>query len=107
MVVTILPACTQWDLVCDKNYFVELSQTLFNVGVLCGFFICTPFGDRYGRKVVFFACLMMMSVFGIALAFSPNFVSFCSFQFVTGAFAAVSGIYIRFKISSRSLINKL
>lgn len=75
---------------CDKGAYVETSQTIFNVGVVVGFFAFTPWGDRFGRKKVFFICQLFMSVFGVAMSFAPNFEAFCAFQFLTGALGAVS-----------------
>ena len=83
-------SCLQWDLVCDKDSYVEITQTLFNVGIVIGFFLFTPFADRYGRKKVLFTCHFFMDVFGIVLAFSPDLISFCVCQFLTGMCAAVS-----------------
>ena len=80
----------QWDLVCEKDGFVELSLTIFNVGVVTGFFILPPFGDILGRKKVYFICQFLVNAFGIGMAFANNFVAFCALQFVTGMFGAVS-----------------
>ena len=73
---------------------MELSQTLFNVGIVAGFLFFTPFGDKYGRKKMFFICQFFMTVFGIAMAFAPIFELFCTFQFLTGACAAVSSFVL-------------
>ena len=77
-------------MICDKEAYVETSQTVYNVGVVVGFFICTPFGDIYGMKRMLFICQLLMNVFGCAMAFSPYFEMFCVMQFLTGAFGAVS-----------------
>ncbi|KAI0226040.1 Solute carrier family 22 member 6-A, partial [Lamellibrachia satsuma] len=83
----------QWDLVCAKDSYVEITQTLFNVGVVIGFFAFTPFGDRYGRKKVLFTCHFFMDVFGIVLAFAPDLYTFCACQFLTGMCAA--GVFLQ------------
>lgn len=75
----------EWDLVCDKDTYVENSQTTFNVGVCLGALFFTPFADRFGRKKLFFICQFFMNVFGICMSFSPNYIAFCAFQFLTGA----------------------
>ena len=82
----------QWDLVCDNSILVETSQTVFGVGNFLGTVIFTPLADKFGRKRIFFICLLLMVIFGLSMAFSPNYVAFCIFQFLTGAFSQVSAV---------------
>lgn len=85
-------SCFQWDLVCEKDGYVELSLTIFNIGVVLGFAVFTPLGDIFGRKNVFLACQFFTNAFGIGLSFSNNYTSFCALQFITGAFGAVKNL---------------
>ena len=80
----------QWDLVCEKANFVEISQIIFTIGSMVGALFFSPFSDIFGRKKVFFFCQLLMSLLGIAMAFAPSFAAFCTFQFLTGAFTLVS-----------------
>jgi len=75
----------QWDLVCDKNYLVETSQSVFSVGVMVGIFVFTTLADRIGRKPVLLCCEFTMIVLGVAIAFSRNYVTFVVLRFLQGA----------------------
>lgn len=77
----------KWDLVCKKGTWVTWSQVVYTGGALVGATLCPPFGDYFGRRKTFFMCQLFMCIFGIGMAFSPNFASFCVFQFLTGGFA--------------------
>ena len=80
----------QWDLVCDKNYLVEMSQSVFNFGVMVGAIIFTSMADRLGRKPIHLTCQYSMFVVGLAIAFAPNYVTFVVLRFVQGAVREVS-----------------
>ena len=43
----------QWDLVCQKDYLKDTSQTVMVAGVMCGAMIFSVFSDLFGRKPVF------------------------------------------------------
>ncbi|CAD5116974.1 DgyrCDS5811 [Dimorphilus gyrociliatus] len=77
----------EFDIVCDKINWITWSQVIFTGGSLVGAALCPPFGDYLGRRSIFFICQLLMCIFGIGMAFSPNLASFCVFQFLTGAFA--------------------
>jgi len=75
----------QWDLVCDKNYLMETSQSVFSFGVMVGAIIFTWMADRLGRKPVHLACQYSMFAIGLAIAFSPNYIMFVVLRFFLGA----------------------
>jgi len=80
----------QWDLVCDKNYLVEMSQSVFNFGVMVGAIIFTSMADRLGRKPIHLTCQYSMFAVGLAIAFAPNYITFVVLRFVQGAVREVS-----------------
>lgn len=88
----------EWNLVCDNNYLVDLSTTIFMAGVLCGAVLITPLSDKYGRKKVLFPCLWLQGVLGIGLAFVTDFVQFAVLRFFIGilnqAIALVGYVYM-------------
>lgn len=88
-------------MVCDKDTWVETSQTVFNVGVVCGFLIFTPMQDFFGRKKVFYFCALIMGLFGLAMSFATNYYVFCVMQFLTGGSAA--GLYMSGLVISTEL----
>ena len=91
---TLTCACTvvrwQWDLVCDKNYLVEMSQSVFNFGVMVGAIIFTSMADRLGRKPIHLTCQYSMFAVGLVIFFSPNYVTFVVLRFIQGAVREVT-----------------
>ncbi|XP_054834373.1 solute carrier family 22 member 6-A-like [Eublepharis macularius] len=79
----------EWDLVCDSRKLREMAQSLYMAGVLVGALILGRLSDRFGRKALLIWSFLQMAVMGICAAFSPNFVSYCIFRFLSGM--ALSG----------------
>ncbi|XP_071505818.1 organic cation transporter protein-like [Diadema antillarum] len=75
----------QFDLVCHRKYLVNLSQTIFFLGVFIGSFVFGALADRIGRKVVIFLCVGIAVVFGTAAAFSTSYVTFVVLRLVNAA----------------------
>ncbi|XP_046357182.1 organic cation transporter protein-like isoform X2 [Haliotis rufescens] len=75
---------SEWDLVCNKNYLVELSTTIYMIGSASGAVILTPFSDRFGRKRLLLSCLCIQAVIGFAVAFVQNYVAFTLLRAVVG-----------------------
>ncbi|XP_030828854.1 organic cation transporter-like protein [Strongylocentrotus purpuratus] len=74
-----------FDLICDRKYLINLSQSLFFVGVLIG---CVTFGaiaDRFGRKVTLILCNIIFVLIGIGAAFSPNYITFVVMRTIEAA----------------------
>ncbi|CAD5118048.1 DgyrCDS6789 [Dimorphilus gyrociliatus] len=82
----------EWNLVCKNEMWVSWSQVVFTAGISVGAALCPPFGDYFGRKKLFFLCQFAMGICGLAMAFSPNLLSFCSFQFLTGGFSMANNL---------------
>ena len=80
----MLCAVSQWDLVCERAYLKDLTQTGFSVGMMFGAMICTPLSDKFGRKPVFLLSQWAIVVVGVANAFIPNYYVFVMFRFLTG-----------------------
>ena len=43
---------TDWDLVCEDNFYAEISSMIYIAGIPVGSIIFTPIADRFGRKWV-------------------------------------------------------
>ena len=85
--VTIL--CLQWDLVCDRAYLKDLTQTIFLVGIMFGSVICTALSDKFGRKPVFLISQWALVVVGVVNAFAPNYIVFIVLRFFAGLLTVV------------------
>ena len=82
----------QWDLVCEKSGYVELAITFRTLGSALGTLVISPLGDRFGRRKALFACLLLLNLFSVGLAFSPNFATFCILSFAAGGVTTVRRI---------------
>jgi len=74
----------QWDLVCDRAYLKDLSQTILVFGVMFGALSGTILADKFGRKPVFLYSHWAMVVVGVANAFAPNYHVFAALRFISG-----------------------
>ena len=64
---------TEWNLICDREYLVSLTQTLHMIGAICSFFT-GYFGDRYGRRKTTLVFLTILCIIlGISELFSSQF----------------------------------
>lgn len=80
----------QFDLVCDKSSLAELIQTLVMAGQLVGAAFASSLSDRLGRKTVHLCSNLMILIFGISVAFAPNYTTLAIMKFILGVFQQVS-----------------
>uniref|UniRef100_A0A8D0G615 Major facilitator superfamily (MFS) profile domain-containing protein n=1 Tax=Sphenodon punctatus TaxID=8508 RepID=A0A8D0G615_SPHPU len=80
---------SEWDLVCDLRKLREMAQSIYMAGVLVGALGLGGLSDRFGRKALLIWSFLQLAVMGTCTAFSPNFISYCIFRFLTGM--ALSG----------------
>jgi len=85
--------CVQWDLVCDRAYLKDLTQTILIAGVMVGAMICATLSDKFGRKPTFLSCTWTLVVVGVANAFAPNYYVFAVLRFCTGLLVEVGTPY--------------
>ncbi len=57
--------------------------SIWLIGIMIGAFVFGYLADRYGRKRLFIATLVMYSVFTVLTAFSPNYTFLMIFRFLT------------------------
>ena len=74
---------SEYSLVCDKDWQVPLSQSVFFAGVLVGAITFGWLSDVIGRKKTFLICLLQTLVCGTLAALSVNMDMFMVAQFFT------------------------
>uniref|UniRef100_A0A673ZKE2 Solute carrier family 22 member 6 n=1 Tax=Salmo trutta TaxID=8032 RepID=A0A673ZKE2_SALTR len=83
---------SEWDLVCTLRPMKQMSQTIYMGGVLAGAIIFGGLSDRFGRKALLIWSYFQLATLGTCTAFSPSFMTYCIFRFMTGM--AVSGVIL-------------
>ncbi|CAH1251987.1 SLC22A3 [Branchiostoma lanceolatum] len=73
---------TQWDVVCDKKWQVNMIQSLWMAGLMFGSFFGGHAADIWGRKPVLLFLMAVQFLFGMASAFSPNYAVLAAFRFI-------------------------
>ncbi|XP_078661285.1 organic cation transporter protein-like isoform X2 [Branchiostoma floridae x Branchiostoma belcheri] len=82
----------EFNLVCEKSTLNSLSQSIYMAGVLVGAIGFGQLSDLIGRKKTLFISLLLMLVFGVVVAFSPEYITFVIMRFIVGA--SVSGVFL-------------
>ncbi|XP_057677082.1 solute carrier family 22 member 4-like isoform X1 [Corythoichthys intestinalis] len=75
---------SQFDLVCDQHWKQPLTATIFFLGVLVGSFFSGLLSDRFGRKPVLFATIIIQATFTLLQIVAPSWQIFCFFLFCNG-----------------------
>ncbi|XP_075444042.1 solute carrier family 22 member 13-like isoform X4 [Ascaphus truei] len=83
---------TEFDLVCNRKEYIDISLSLYMMGLLIGSLIFGPLGDRIGRRPVILISMLLQLSFGVGLAFVTNFFVYIALRCVVGI--AMSGILI-------------
>lgn len=74
-------------------------------GSLTGTLILGPLGDKIGRRPIFLACGLIISVFGIATGFATNYVQLVLTRFLVGF--GVGGLTVPFDILAEFLPTRI
>ncbi|KRT86152.1 membrane transporter [Oryctes borbonicus] len=82
----------EWDLVCNRAYLSATSDSIFMVGVMLGSIGFGELSDKFGRKLIFFICLVIQVIFGLIAAIAPEFWTFTITRAVVGA--TTSGVFL-------------
>uniref|UniRef100_A0A673X2N0 Solute carrier family 22 member 3 n=1 Tax=Salmo trutta TaxID=8032 RepID=A0A673X2N0_SALTR len=75
---------TEFDLVCADAWVVDMYQATLNVGFFIGSIAIGYLADRFGRKTSFLVSNLLNGIFGILVAWSPNWVSMLVFRALYG-----------------------
>ncbi|XP_077553470.1 solute carrier family 22 member 13-like [Haemaphysalis longicornis] len=78
----------QFDIVCERAWFLPISGTIFSVGVICGLLIAGPLADWIGRKPVIQFSVAVLQTASLMILFTRMLSSFMAMRFLQGAAAA-------------------
>ena len=83
---------TEFDLVCEKDYYFELAYSLEQIGYIIGTLIFSYIADKIGRKPVLVGVIFSMSILGILQYFVLDFIVYFVIGFLLNSLACVSKI---------------
>ncbi|CAH0586909.1 unnamed protein product [Chrysodeixis includens] len=72
---------SQWNLVCDRQWLKNLTQTIFMLGILVGNMMFGHLSDRFGRRNPFLAAVFLQLISGVTTAYSVNWYMFTTLRF--------------------------
>lgn len=75
---------SEWDLVCDKDYYTTLALVLFGVGGLIGNYIFGYLQDSWGRRPSFYMYFIIEVVACGLSAVAPNFTIWLILRVIVG-----------------------
>lgn len=82
----------EWNITClDNQWKLSMVGTVHFAGILMGSIVFGMLADRFGRKLVFVFCILLMSITGIAQAVSPDYITFQVFVFINAL--GTAGVY--------------
>ncbi|XP_068619647.1 organic cation transporter protein-like [Battus philenor] len=83
---------SEWNLICSRAWLASFTQTVLQFGVLIGSIVFGFLSDRYGRKNTFLLSISTLIIFGFAIPFSPDYITFTILRFFLGV--ATSGTMV-------------
>ncbi|XP_047714219.1 solute carrier family 22 member 1 [Prionailurus viverrinus] len=75
---------TEFNLVCDDSWKVDLFQSCVNVGFFLGSLGVGYIADRFGRKLCLLATTLTSAVSGVLTAVAPDYTSLLLFRLLQG-----------------------
>ncbi|GFR15254.1 organic cation transporter protein, partial [Trichonephila clavata] len=82
---------SQWDLVCDREWLVSLSKSVFMAGTFVSNLLFGQLADTLGRRPTITACCAITVFSAIICAFSTSFIMFIITRFFLSF--GISGVY--------------
>ncbi|XP_015907483.2 organic cation transporter protein-like [Parasteatoda tepidariorum] len=81
----------QWDLVCDQEWLVSMSKSVFMAGNILSNFAFGHISDQLGRRPAITTCAFIAFTSAIIQAFSTSFIMFIVTRFFLAL--GISGVY--------------
>ncbi|XP_044527752.1 solute carrier family 22 member 2-like [Gracilinanus agilis] len=75
---------TEFNLVCDNSWKLDLFQSVVNVGFFFGSMGIGYIADRFGRKLSLLATIFINAVAGVLMALSPSYTWLLIFRLIQG-----------------------
>ncbi|XP_038214299.1 solute carrier family 22 member 1-like [Zerene cesonia] len=82
----------EWNLICENSWLKDLTQMLFQFGVLSGSLIFGIMSDKYGRRPTLVFSVVLEVFTGVISSFLPTYWSFTIVRMVLGM--SVGGIMV-------------
>ncbi|KAL0830654.1 hypothetical protein ABMA28_002791 [Loxostege sticticalis] len=73
---------SEWNLVCNREWLKNLTQTIFMLGILVGNMLFGHLSDRFGRRMPFLAAVFLQLISGVTTAYSVNWHMFTALRFL-------------------------
>lgn len=83
----------EWNYVCKYKWMEALAKSTYFFGVFIGAVTLGRLADKYGRKTIFVISAFLQLIFGVAVAFIPEYYTLLIFTFFYGIFGS-AGCYI-------------
>ena len=90
---------TYFDIYCEKEWVIELSQSIVFLGSLVGSIVLGWGADNYGRKIIIFISMGSILILGFINSFISNLGLFVAFRFAIGIFIPGTNIQMSVLLS--------
>ena len=101
----ISPSSSQWDLICSRSYYPNLSQSGYFIGLLIGAWVFGNLSDTYGRKKIYFISIAGTFFCSFGCSIAPGFFMFSFLRLLLGIFGdgfIVAGYTLLLEVTSTS-----